>query len=98
MVSARVKHYAQREHLIPGRIRITDAKTCLGSCGYRGTLNFCWRLVLAPLWVVDYVVAHELAHLVERNHSRKFWQKVETIFPDYKKAHEWLKTNNLIFL
>jgi predicted metal-dependent hydrolase len=56
-------------------------------------LNFTWRLVMAPLDVIDYVVAHELAHLRVKNHSRKFWKLVETICPDYKCHRKWLREN-----
>lgn len=75
------------------RIRINRARSRWGSCGFHGTLNFNWRLVLAPLDVVDYVVVHELAHLVVRNHSRRFWAHVERHFPGYKDKRRWLKEN-----
>lgn len=75
------------------RIRIKRARSRWGSCGFRGTLNFNWRLVMAPQDVIDYVVVHELAHLIVRNHSRRFWAKVERHLPDHKNKRRWLKDN-----
>lgn len=71
-------------------IRITGARSRWGSCSAKGGLNFTWRLVLAPLEVLDYVVIHELAHLRHRNHSRVFWRRVESFCPDYRQARSWL--------
>ena len=65
-------------------IRINNATTRWGSCGYKDSLNFSWRLIMAPASVVDYVVIHELMHLKQKNHSRKFWAEVAKIMPDYK--------------
>jgi hypothetical protein len=75
------------------RVAIRGQKTRWGSCSQLGNLNFNWRLVMAPLPVMDYIVAHELLHLVEPNHSKKFWSLVESICPDYKACREWLKKN-----
>ncbi|MDP3725461.1 MAG: SprT family zinc-dependent metalloprotease [Nanoarchaeota archaeon] len=72
-------------------IRITNAKKRWGSCSSKDTLSFAWRLILGPLWVLDYVMAHEVAHLIHRNHGKRFWKKVEILYPDYKKARKWLK-------
>jgi hypothetical protein len=74
-------------------IRITSAKTRWGSCGSSGSLNFPWRLVMAPLDVIDYVIVHELVHLRIRNHSKRYWEAVKRIMPDYKARLDWLKQN-----
>ncbi len=74
-------------------LKISSARSRWGSCSSIGTLSFPWRLVMAPLPVIDYVVVHELAHLVEPNHSTRFWQKVENILPDYRQRLAWLKNN-----
>jgi predicted metal-dependent hydrolase len=74
-------------------MHISSARTRWGSCSSRGSLSFTWRLVLAPLEVVDYVVAHELAHLRVRNHSPAFWQEVSALLPDYAPRKQWLKAN-----
>lgn len=73
------------------RITIRDQKTRWGSCSARGTLSFNWRLMLAPPTIADYVIVHELCHLTYMNHSADFWQKVESVYPDYRTARKWLK-------
>lgn len=75
------------------RIVIREQKTRWGSCSSRGTLSFNWRLMLAPPAVLDYVVVHELAHLQQMNHSKKFWDIVERVMPDYRSRRKWLKEN-----
>lgn len=74
-------------------IAITKAETRWGSCGPRGSINFSWKLIMAPLDVIDYVVVHELAHTTERNHSSRFWDKVRAVMPNYKERRKWLKEN-----
>ncbi|MEK7160792.1 MAG: SprT family zinc-dependent metalloprotease [Patescibacteria group bacterium] len=78
-------------------ILITSAESRWGSCGTKGSVNFTWKLIMAPLSVIDYVVAHELAHTIERNHSTGFWNKVEAVFPDYKIRRKWLKDKGANF-
>ncbi len=89
----RVRHYAAGDGFEYGKLRISSARTRWGSCSSKGTLSFTWRLVLAPLDVVDYVVVHELVHLRVKNHSPDFWRGVEAILPDYKSRRKWLKAN-----
>ncbi|MFC3050302.1 M48 family metallopeptidase [Kordiimonas pumila] len=72
-------------------ISIGDMKSRWGSCSSSGMLRFNWRLVMAPFEVLDYVAAHEVAHLCEMNHSDKFWQHVATCMPDHKIWRRWLK-------
>ena len=72
-------------------IRISSARKRWGSCSGRGTLSFAWRLVMAPLPVIDYVIVHELVHLEHHNHSRAFWARVGQIIPEYKQHVAWLK-------
>ncbi len=75
----------------PRRIRVKDTRSRWGSCAPDGTLAFSWRLVMAPDWVTDYVVAHEVAHLRELNHSASFWTLVEGLTPHRDAAVEWLR-------
>lgn len=75
-----------------GKITIRSQKTRWGSCSSRGNLNFNCLLMLAPPEVTDYVIVHELCHRKEMNHSKKFWQEVKKIIPDYKNQELWLKT------
>jgi len=74
----------------PARVQIRDQRSRWGSCSTRGTLSFNWRLVLAPFDVLDYVVVHELCHLREPNHSRRFWKLVEQRRPDWREQRDWL--------
>jgi len=73
------------------RISLRDPKTRWGSCAANGDLAFSWRLVLAPEHVLTYVVAHEVAHLAEMNHSRRFWATVDRLMPDAERSKDWLK-------
>ncbi len=93
VLTERVQHYAAQHGFKPARLRITSARTRWGSCSTNGTLSFTWRLVMAPLDVVDYVVIHELVHLRVHNHSKDFWDAVAALMPDYKQRMAWLKTN-----
>ncbi|WP_165943450.1 M48 family metallopeptidase [Roseicella aquatilis] len=77
----------------PKTIRLKDTRSRWGSCAPDGTLAFSWRLVMAPDWVLDYVVAHEVAHLKELNHSARFWAHVELLTPHRDAAVEWLRVN-----
>ena len=92
VIVPRVLHLAAPLGYYPERIRISSARTRWGSCSARGTLSFAWRLVMAPLPVIDYVIVHELVHLVHHNHSRVFWDQVRQITPDYKQHIAWLKS------
>jgi predicted metal-dependent hydrolase len=93
IITERVMQYAQQYSFTPKQVKISSAKTRWGSCSPNGTLNFTWRLVMAPPDVIDYVVVHELAHLRVKNHSSKFWKEVGSIYPEYKKQRKWLREN-----
>lgn len=77
----------------PNKIRITDTKSRWGSCSHDGIISLCWRLIFAPPDIFHYVIAHELAHLKEMNHSPNFWAEVARLFPNYKIHQKWLKQN-----
>jgi predicted metal-dependent hydrolase len=93
ILTGRVEFFARKYDFKVEKIRISSARTRWGSCSTKGTLSFTWRLVMAPLDVIDYVVAHELCHLNEMNHSKAFWAQVEMILPDYRERRKWLKEN-----
>lgn len=76
-----------------GRITVRDTRSRWGSCSSKGDISLCWRLILAPDFVRDYVVAHEVAHLAEMNHGPRFWRLVEQQGVDRKAAQRWLKLN-----
>lgn len=75
------------------RVGVRDTRSRWGSCSAAGNLSFCWRLVLAPESVFDYVVAHEVAHLVEMNHGPRFWALVDSLHPGRAAARAWLKAH-----
>lgn len=91
--SDKISIYAKILEVSPNKIRISGAKTRWGSCSGKRNLNFCWRLIMAPEEIVDYVIVHELCHLREMNHSKNFWGLVDDIFPDWKEKRKWLKQN-----
>lgn len=89
-IAEQVEFYAKRAGLKYNKVKITNAQKRWGSCSSANNLNFSWSLIMAPLKVLDYVVVHELCHLIERNHSQRFWTKVKTMMPDYEKYRDWL--------
>ena len=93
IIAARVEWWAQRFGLAYQSVNITRANRRWGSCAPNDRLNFSWRLVMAPLTVIDYVVVHELAHITHKNHSRRFWSRVKAMYPGYKDAKTWLRAN-----
>ncbi|MFN3599629.1 MAG: M48 family metallopeptidase, partial [Aquificaceae bacterium] len=90
-ISERVEWYARMAGFKYNKVSITDAEKRWGSCSPKGNLNFSWRLIMAPLRVIDYVVVDELCHLEIKNHSKAFWIKVKTLMPDYRDCEMWLK-------
>jgi predicted metal-dependent hydrolase len=87
------RHYSAILEVKIGRIGVRDTGSRWGSCSFEGTLSFSWRLVLAPPYVLDYLTAHEVAHRVELNHSRRFWRVVERLVPEWRRAEAWLKAH-----
>lgn len=85
-----IQQYSNSHKFNPNRVRITSAKTRWGSCSGKNNLNFTYRLSMAPLPVIEYVVVHELVHLRIRNHSLAFWNTVAAIMPDYQEKRDWL--------
>jgi predicted metal-dependent hydrolase len=89
-LKARVEFHARRLDLTPKRIFVRDQTTRWGSCSTSGALSFSWRLVLAPPFVLDYLAAHEVAHLGNMNHGPRFWALVARTMPRYEQAKAWL--------
>ncbi len=89
----RVAHFSDACGLRCARIIISDAVTKWGSCAPDGRITFSWRLAMAPLTIIDYVVVHELAHIAELNHSSRFWRRVSSLMPDYQNRRKWLREN-----
>jgi hypothetical protein len=86
-------HYAEALGVKVKRISIRDQSSRWGSCTSAGSLSFSWRLILAPAYVLDYLAAHEVAHLVEMNHSARFWKVVGKVCPSTERAKTWLDTH-----
>ena len=93
VLTQRTAYFARQIGVTYGRITVRDQKTRWGSCSQTGNLNFNFRLILAPLEVLDYVVVHELCHRRQMNHSTQFWQEVAQVLPDYRKRKAWLTEN-----
>lgn len=91
VIHDRLQHYNEIYGFKYNKVTLRNQQTRWGSCSSKGNLNFNWRLIMAPIEVIDYVVVHELCHLKEMNHSRRFWALVEKTFPDHKKWRKWLK-------
>jgi predicted metal-dependent hydrolase len=91
---ARVFELAALHHLPVRRVMVRNQRSRWGSCSRRGTISLNWRLVQTPLSVRDYLVLHELAHLKEMNHSRRFWSEVERLCPAFRDAERWLKQHS----
>jgi predicted metal-dependent hydrolase len=91
ILTGKTAEYAKRMGVTPAAVKINSAKTRWGSCSAKNSLNFSWRLIMAEDSVIDYVVVHELAHIREHNHSKRFWAVVEDVLPDYRRRKQRLK-------
>ena len=89
----RMDRFSRQLDLSPQGFRVTQAKSFWGSCSAENRLAFNWRLIMAPCPVIDYVIVHELQHIVEKNHSAEFWKRVAAVIPDYGPQRLWLRRN-----
>ena len=89
----RITHFKKTTGIISNHLRISNARKRWGSCSSRGNLFINWRLIMAKQSIIDYVIIHELIHVEEKNHGKKFWHKVENLLPGYKMCKKWLKEN-----
>ena len=87
----RCKHFAETIRVRPHSVAVKAYKSRWGSCHIDGRVYFNWRLIMAPEWIIDYVIVHELCHLIHHNHSKTYWQLVESTMPDFRNAKSWLK-------
>jgi hypothetical protein len=92
-IEAAVARHARSIGVKPKRIAVRDTVSRWGSCSATGGLSFSWRLILAPPFVLDYLAAHEVAHLVHLNHSPKFWSLLRRACPETNRAEAWLKAH-----
>lgn len=89
----RVERYQKRINVNPKQIRIMELKNRWASCSEKGNLNFHWKCIMAPLDVLNYIVVHELAHLIHKKHTKAFWNEIDKMIPDYQNHMEWLRIN-----
>ena len=87
----RLTYFADQYNLSVNQVRIKEQKTLWGSCSSRNNINLNYLLIMAPMNVIDYVIIHELAHTIHRNHSSHFWKTVESMMPNFKESKTWLK-------
>jgi predicted metal-dependent hydrolase len=92
-LTAAVMRHAGRLGVTPRRITLRDTSSRWGSCSTSSNLNFSWRLILSPPYVLDYLAAHEVAHMVHMNHSPLFWKLTNRLFPETERAEAWLKAH-----
>ena len=92
-LKARMPRYDKRIGVTVKDIRILDLGHRWASCGRNGVINFNWRTIMAPIWVFDYILVHEMVHLIEHAHSDRFWRLVARVMPDYEEHVRWLNEN-----
>lgn len=93
LFTERLEFFSNRIGVEFNLVKLKNQRTRWGSCSQKGNLNFNWRIAMAPLFIVDYIVVHELCHLKQMNHSPEFWLLVESQISDYKIMRKWLKQN-----
>jgi predicted metal-dependent hydrolase len=96
VITERIKYYEPYFKVRPSGIVIKEQKKRWGSCTSEKKLLFNWRLIMAPIPVIDYVIVHEMSHMIHMDHSKNFWNQVESILPDYKDRKKWLKLNGIL--
>lgn len=94
----RIEHFNKMYHFVFKKITIKNQKTRWGSCSRKGHLNFNYKIAFLPKHVADYIIVHELCHLGELNHSKKFWSLVAKTIPDYREIRAELKQHRIHFL
>lgn len=92
-LTERLNSIAAEHNFVVNNVRISTADKRWGSCSSKTNINLSYKLIMAPISVIDYVIIHELAHTREMNHSTKFWAIVESIMPNYRQERLWLKQN-----
>ncbi|WP_342421458.1 SprT family zinc-dependent metalloprotease [Paenibacillus sp. FSL E2-0178] len=92
-IQERIRRYSKLMGLTPTSLLLKDQEKRWGSCTQKGELLINWRIMMAPLRIVDYVVVHEMAHLKIPDHSEAFWSFIRSVIPDYEERKEWLRVN-----
>lgn len=95
-ITARLQYFSHQFKIPYQSMKITQARKRWGSCSSRNALNFTWRLIMANQQAIDYVILHELGHVLVKNHSKLFWRKMEEMIPSYPEYKYWLKMNQYL--
>jgi len=93
IVKERLEFYSLQLKAAPCKVVIKNQKTMWGSCSKKGNINLSWKLIMAPIEIIDYVIVHELCHLIVMNHSKDFWNHVVSVLPNCHESRKWLKAN-----
>jgi len=91
IINRAVNRWSERTCLTPDKIRVKTLKSCWGACTPKNNLSFNWRLIMAPAYIIDYIVIHELCHIEQKNHSKKFYNLLSTFQPNYKECRRELR-------
>lgn len=92
-IPKRVTYFQRKMGVEASDVRVMELQHRWASCSADGTINFHWKCMMAPLRILDYIVAHELAHLVHKHHTDAFWNTLDKVMPDYRERKEWLRVN-----
>lgn len=90
-INKAVAHWSEQTGLTPGKIRVKTLKSCWGACTHKNNLSFNWRLIMAPAYIIDYIVIHELCHIKQKNHSHKFYNLLSHFQPNYREHRRELR-------
>ncbi len=96
LLKEKIKRFTKVIGVTPKSVSVKNYKSSWGSCSNRGEISFNWRIILAPHRIIDYVVIHELCHLLEHNHSSRYWKLLEQHVPDWRDCRDWLKNKDLV--
>lgn len=91
----KTSHLAEIIGVNPSSVTVKNYKSRWGSCSTKGDISYNWKIIMAPQSIVDYVIIHELCHILEHNHSSKYWKHVERHVPNWRQYREWLKLNEM---
>jgi len=94
-IPPRVAYFQVKLDLEPRAVKVIDLKHRWASCTPGGNLNFHWKCMMAPLTILDYIVVHELAHMIYPNHTAAFWNQVDKVMPDFQERKDWLRVNGV---
>ncbi|MBN1664718.1 MAG: M48 family metallopeptidase [Deltaproteobacteria bacterium] len=95
-ITERLPALAQKLGVQPKTVAVKNQKSQWGSCSRSGAIRFNWKIIMAPVAILDYIIVHELCHLIHSNHQPQFWEKVESVIPDCKARKSWLREHSIL--